>query len=93
MDGVRFYVFFNIISVISGRCEGDNERLCETELRLRLKNFRLRESNAGPLDQQASVWGSYIVPANIWGIMKFMLKSSRFAVLARFPIYNNLCNF
>ena len=26
-DDLRFYVLFNNISVISGRCMGDNERL------------------------------------------------------------------
>ena len=41
-DGWRdFYVLFNSISVISGRCAGNNERLCATELRLRLGRFRL----------------------------------------------------
>ena len=28
MDELRFYVLFNSISVISGRCLDDNERLC-----------------------------------------------------------------
>ena len=37
MDDLRFYVLFNSISVISGRLAGDTERLCATELRLRLK--------------------------------------------------------
>ena len=32
---------FNSISVISGRCLDDNERLCAMELRLRLRRFRL----------------------------------------------------
>ena len=37
MDDLRLYVLFNSISVISGRCLDDNERLCAVELRLRLK--------------------------------------------------------
>ena len=28
MDDLQFYVLFNSISVISGRCLPDNERLC-----------------------------------------------------------------
>ena len=32
MDDLRFYVLFNSISVISGRCSDDNERLCAMEL-------------------------------------------------------------
>ena len=31
MDDLRFYVLFNSISVISGRCSDDNERLCAME--------------------------------------------------------------
>ena len=41
MDDLRFYVLFNSISVISGRCLGDNERLCAMELRLRMRRFHL----------------------------------------------------
>ena len=41
MDDLRFYVLFNSISVISGRCLDDNERLCARELRLRLRRFHL----------------------------------------------------
>ena len=37
MDYLRFYVLFNSISVISGRCLDDNERLCAMELCLWLK--------------------------------------------------------
>ena len=37
LDDLRLYAFFNSISVISGRCVGDNERLCAMESRLRLK--------------------------------------------------------
>ena len=56
MDDLRFYAVFNSISVISGRCADDNEKLCSMEPRLRLKRFRLeRGSNSGPLDQYASV--------------------------------------
>ena len=35
MDDLRFYVLFNSISIITGRCSDDNERLCAMELRLR----------------------------------------------------------
>ena len=41
MDDLRFYVLFNSISVISGRCLDDNERLCAMELRLRLRRFHI----------------------------------------------------
>ena len=41
MDDLRLYVLFNSISVITGPLEFDNERLCATELRLRLERFRL----------------------------------------------------
>ena len=41
MDDLRFYVLFNSISVISGRCLDDDERLCAMELRLRLRRFHL----------------------------------------------------
>ena len=41
MDDLRFYVLFNIISVISGRWANDNERLCAMEARLRLRRVRL----------------------------------------------------
>ena len=37
MDGWRFHVLFNSISVISGRWDGDNETLCAVEPCLRLK--------------------------------------------------------
>ena len=41
-DALRdFNVLFNSFSVISGRCAGNNERLCAMELRLRLGRFRL----------------------------------------------------
>ena len=39
-DDKRFYVLLNTLSVISGRWKVDNERLCATELRLRLRRFR-----------------------------------------------------
>ena len=32
MDDLLFYVLFNSVSVISGRWEVDNERLCAMEL-------------------------------------------------------------
>ena len=37
MPGLQFNVLFNSISVISGRWEGDNERLCALEPHLRLE--------------------------------------------------------
>ena len=41
-DALRdFNVLFSSFSVISGRCAGNNERLCAMELRLRLGRFRL----------------------------------------------------
>ena len=47
MDDLRFYVLFNSISVMSGRWEVDNERLCAMELHLRLRRFCLeRGSNS-----------------------------------------------
>ena len=56
MADLRFYVLFNGVSVISGRWEVDNERLCAMELHLRLRRFHLeRGSSSGPLDQKASV--------------------------------------
>ena len=42
MDDLRFYVLFNSISVISGPCLDDNERLCAMELRLSLRRFHLK---------------------------------------------------
>ena len=49
MDDLRFYVLFNSVSVISGRWEVDNERLCAMERRLRLRRFCLeRGSNSVP---------------------------------------------
>ena len=37
VDDFRFNVLFNSISVISGRCLDDNERLCAMELGLRMR--------------------------------------------------------
>ena len=52
MNVLRFVVPLNGISVISGRCVNDNERLCAVVPRLWLRRFRLeRGSNPGPLDQ------------------------------------------
>ena len=42
------------ISVIPGRCEGDNERLCAMESRLQLERFPKQVSNPGLLDRHAS---------------------------------------
>ena len=41
MDDLQFYVLFSSISVISGRCMDDSDRLCAMELRLRLRRFQL----------------------------------------------------
>ena len=41
MDDMLYNVLFNSISVISGQCLDDNERLCAMELRLGLKRFHL----------------------------------------------------
>ena len=50
MDGLRFYVLFNSVSIISGRWADDIERLCALEPRLQLRGFRFeRGSNPGPL--------------------------------------------
>ena len=37
-----FYVLFNSISVISGQCVGDNERLCTIKPCLLLKDAHLK---------------------------------------------------
>ena len=46
MDDMRFYVLFNSISVISGRWEVDNERLCamelETSTKAKLHNYDMK---------------------------------------------------
>ena len=53
MDDLQFYVLFNSISVISGPCTNDNERLCAMEPRLQFRRFHLeRGSNSGPTDQE-----------------------------------------
>ena len=41
MVDLRFYVLFNSISVISGRCLDDSETLRAMELRLWLRRFHL----------------------------------------------------
>ena len=52
MDNLRFYILFNSISVISGGCANNNERLCAMEHRLGLRRFRVEQgSTSGPLDQ------------------------------------------
>ena len=38
-DDLRFYVPSNSISVLSGKCEGDKEKLCEMEYRLWFESF------------------------------------------------------
>ena len=42
MDDLQFYVLFNSVSVISGRRDVDNERLCTMEHHIRLRRFRLK---------------------------------------------------
>ena len=39
MDELGFYVPFNSISIISGRCKGEYERLCAMERRLGLERI------------------------------------------------------
>ena len=39
MDDLQFYILFNSISVISGRCLDDNERLCQWNSVYGLKDF------------------------------------------------------
>ena len=46
MDDLQFYVLFNSISVILGRCLDDNERLCAMELRVRLEDFTSSEDRS-----------------------------------------------
>ena len=41
-NDLRVYVLFNSISVVSGRCEGDKERLYAMEPRLWLRRIRLQ---------------------------------------------------
>ena len=41
IDDLRFYVLLNSISVISGRCSDNTERLYALELRLRLRKIHL----------------------------------------------------
>ena len=45
MDDIRFYVFFNSISDISGQWMDDNERLCAMELCLWLRRFCLKQGS------------------------------------------------
>ena len=52
MNDLRFYILFNSVSVISGRWEVDNERLCAMELHLWLRRFRPRARiELSPVDQ------------------------------------------
>ena len=66
MDDVQFYVSFNLISVISGCCEGDNERVCEMEPRLRLKDFHLRGVRDRWINRLA--FGAHILSLQISGV-------------------------
>ena len=59
MDDLRFYVLLNSISVISGQCLDDNERLCAMELRLRLRRFPSsgdRTQSASSVGQRLTHW-------------------------------------
>ena len=47
MGDLRFYAFFNSVSVISGWWEVDNERLCAMELCLWLTRFHLKWGSRG----------------------------------------------
>ena len=55
-------VLFNRVTVISGRWDVDNERLCAKELRLRLRRFRLeRGSNSNLVMSSLDIAGSYAI--------------------------------
>ena len=41
MNDLQFYILFNSVSIISGWCLDDNERLCAMELRLWLRRCRI----------------------------------------------------
>ena len=43
VNDLRFYVLGNSISVITGRCLDNNERLCAMELRLQMRRFTSSE--------------------------------------------------
>ena len=52
MGDMRFYVLFNSISVISGRCEVDNERPCANGAPFAVEKISARAwIELGPLDQ------------------------------------------
>ena len=55
LDDFRFNIFFNSISVILGRCMGDNERLCAMEPRTQWTRSRpqagLKSGMARPAGQ------------------------------------------
>ena len=59
MDDLRFYVLFDNVSVISGRQEIDNERLCAMEFRARLRRLFLLERGPKPVLNPLSYRGSY----------------------------------
>ena len=46
MDDLRLYILFNSISVISGRCLDDNERLCAMEVCLWLRRFCFKQDRS-----------------------------------------------
>ena len=81
MDDLRFYVLFNSISVISGRCLGDNERLCAMELRLRLRRFHLEWGSnsvrliSRPALNPLSYRGSLLVQSNFIYIFKKIISN------------------
>ena len=58
MDDLRFYVLFNSISVISGRWDGDTERLYAMEPRFRLEPGAARTRSARSVGQRLTHWAT-----------------------------------
>ena len=74
MDNLRFYVLFNSISVISGRCLDDNERLCAMELTVEKISPRVR-IELGPLDSRPALNPVSYRGSVYLGILNLMNKS------------------
>ena len=55
-DDLRFYVVFNSISVMSERCEIDNENQCAMELRLWMSGDRTRSPRS--VGQRLTLWAT-----------------------------------
>ena len=68
MNGLRFYVLFNSISVISGRWKGYNERLCATEPRLWLKGCPPRADIDEQTNAETNVQET-VVQSSIVGVL------------------------